>query len=310
MKARTSSVGARVRHALADQHERALRRLQHVERLLDILWHRHACAAAPGIFCDLDDVVLVARSGDQVVGEVEIARARTAVDRLPHRHLDIVRDAVDVLDGMGPLADRGRGQDLALFLERAHAVAVGLGRAADQDHRPAVLLGIGEAGDAVDDAGAGHDDARARPAGQEADGAGGVGRGLLVAHSDIGQPDLLRRFGDRPDREPDDAEHVFDALRLEALGQQVGALDLSHKNPPFRENRPARRGARARSEASPPDYAFIRAGQMASSRRNGRDAMHLRRQGAFRTRRVGMQQTQAHTAHGAEYAEVRPPVIA
>ena len=61
------------------------------------------------------------------------------------------------------LRNRGRGQHLALFLERAHAVAVGLRSAADQDHRPAILLRVGEAGEAVDDAGAGHDDARAGP---------------------------------------------------------------------------------------------------------------------------------------------------
>jgi hypothetical protein len=42
-----------------------------------------------------------------------------------------------------------------LFLESAHAAAIGLGRTADQDHRPAILLRIGKAGEAVQDAGAG-----------------------------------------------------------------------------------------------------------------------------------------------------------
>ena len=129
---------------------------------------------------------------------------------------------------MRPFADGGRRQYLALLLERAHAVAERLRGAADQDHRPAILLRVGEAGEAVDDAGAGHDDARARPAGQEADGAGRIGRGLLVTHADIGQADLLRRLGDWPDREADDAEHVFDALLFEALRQQIGAFDFSH----------------------------------------------------------------------------------
>ena len=127
-----------------------------------------------------------------------------------------------------PFGNRGRGQHLALFLERAHAVAVGLRRAADQDHRPAILLRVGEAGEAVDDARAGHDDARARPAGQEADGARGIGGRLLVAHADIGKADFLRRLGDRPDGKPDDAEHVFHALLLEAFRQQVGAFDFRH----------------------------------------------------------------------------------
>ena len=220
-------LGAREGHALADDHQRPLRRLQHVQRLLDVLRHR-LDARRIGAFRGLDHLVRVAGAGDDVVGDVEIGRARPAVDRLPHRHLHIERDAVDVLDGVRPLAHRRRGQHLALLLEGAHAVAIGLRRAADQHHRPAILLRVREAREAVDDAGTGHDDARAGPAGQIADGAGGIGRGLLVAHADIGEADLLRCLGERPDREPDHAEHVFHALFLEAFRQQVGAFDLSH----------------------------------------------------------------------------------
>ena len=66
------------------------------------------------------------------------------------------------------------------------------------------------------------------PAGQIADGAGGIGRGLLVAHADIGKAGLLRCLGERTDREPDHAEHELHALFLEAFRQQVGAFDLSH----------------------------------------------------------------------------------
>jgi hypothetical protein len=46
---------------------------------------------------------------------------------------------------MREFAERRGDQYLALFLEGAHAAAIGLGRAADQDHRPAILLRIGEA---------------------------------------------------------------------------------------------------------------------------------------------------------------------
>ncbi len=59
----------------------------------------------------------------------------------------------------------------------------------------------------------------ARPAGQEADGAGGVGRGLLVAHADIGKTDLLGGIGERADGEPDDAEHEWYALLFQAFRQ-------------------------------------------------------------------------------------------
>ena len=170
MNLRTSSVGAGIAHALADQGERALGRLQHVEGALDVRRHRLG-ARRLRAFRDLLHLGLVARAGDQVVGEVEIGRAGPAVGRLPVGHLDIERDAVDVLDRVRPLGDRGRRQHLALFLEGAHAVAVGLRGAADQDHRPAILLRVGKAGEAVDDAGAGHDDARAGPLRQVADGA-------------------------------------------------------------------------------------------------------------------------------------------
>src|SRR5205814_1758945 len=174
--------------------ERTLGRLQHVERLLDVLRHRLG-ARRLGAFLHLHDLVGVARAGDDVVGDIEIARAGPAIDRLANRHLDIERDAVDVLDRMRPFADGGRRQYLALLLERAHAVAERFRGAADQDHRPAILLRVGEAGEAVDDAGAGHDDARARPAGQEADGAGRIGRGLLIAHADIRQAGVHEKQG-------------------------------------------------------------------------------------------------------------------
>ena len=64
-----------------------------------------------------------------------------------------------VLDAVRPFAEWRRGEYLALFLEGAHAVAVGFRRATDQQHRPAVLLRVGKAGEAMDDAGAGHHDA-------------------------------------------------------------------------------------------------------------------------------------------------------
>ena len=132
------------------------------------------------------------------------------------------------LDGVGEFAERRGDQHLALFLEGAHAAAIGLRGAADQDHRPAVLLRVGKAGETVDDTGAGHDDAGAGPAGQIAVGPGRVGGGLLVAHADIGDAFLLRGGGDRADGKPDDAEQVIDALLFEAPRDQGGAVDFAH----------------------------------------------------------------------------------
>ncbi len=90
------------------------------------------------------------------------------------------------------------------------------------------MLGIGEAGETVHHAGAGHDDAGAGAAGQIAVGLRRVGGGLLVAHADIGNPFILRGCGDRGDRKPDDPEQVIDALLFEAPRYQGRAVDFAH----------------------------------------------------------------------------------
>src|SRR5207245_10313666 len=103
-------------------------------------------------------------------------------------------------------------QHLALLLKSAHAAAIGLRGAAEQDHWPAILLGIGEAGETVHHAWAGHDDAGAWAAGQIAVGLRRVGGGLLIAHAAIGNDFLLRCCGDRRARHSDDAEPLAAAL--------------------------------------------------------------------------------------------------
>src|SRR5215831_2425957 len=94
-----------------------------------------------------------------------------------------------------PCANLQNGEAIStwrLFLECAHAAAIGLRGAAKQDHWPAILLGIGEAGETVHHAWAGHDDAGAGATGQIAVGLRRVGGGLLVAHADKGNALLLR----------------------------------------------------------------------------------------------------------------------
>src|SRR3989440_11441764 len=74
----------------------------------------------------LDDFVDVAFAGDDVVGHVEIGSAGAAIDRVPRCHLDIIGDALDALDAVREFAERRGDQHLALFLECAHAAAIGL----------------------------------------------------------------------------------------------------------------------------------------------------------------------------------------
>src|SRR5262249_10563901 len=75
---------------------------------------------------DLDDFVDVAFAGDDVVGHVEIGSAGAAIDRVPRCHLDIIGNALDALDAVREFAERRGDQHLALFLECAHAAAIGL----------------------------------------------------------------------------------------------------------------------------------------------------------------------------------------
>ena len=131
------------------------------QRRLDIPGHR----LHPGRIGDrgrLNDVRVLDFLADNVVRHVQIDRSRTTVDRGAHGLFDIERDTPGMLDRMGELAI-GRGElDLVLLLERAHAVLIDGRGAADQDHRPAVLLGIGKTGERMDDAGA-RDNVRQAP---------------------------------------------------------------------------------------------------------------------------------------------------
>ena len=144
--------GARPAHALADDDQWAFGCLQRVQRLVDILRQRLR-ARRVGDGGGLMDLVLLDLAQDDVVGHVQIACAGAAIDRVAHRHFHVERDAVDVLDGVGELAERGGDVDLAFLLEGAHAILICGRCAADQDHRPAVLLGVGQSGEAVHHAG-------------------------------------------------------------------------------------------------------------------------------------------------------------
>ena len=116
-----------------------------------------------------------------VVGHDALAHRRTQ-----ERDLRALEEGAHLLLGARPghaLADENE-RPLGLFeqvqgvLDGAHAAAIGFGLTADQDHRPAILLGIGHAGEAVHDPGAGHDDAGAGAALQIAVGLRGLSIGI------------------------------------------------------------------------------------------------------------------------------------
>src|ERR1700740_2917679 len=223
-------LGARPRHALAEKNERSLGPFEQVERRLDVLRRRHHARWFAHAL-DLDNLVEVAFALDDVVGHVEIGGAGATIDRVPGCHLDIVGDALHALDAVRELAERRGDQHLPLLLERAHAAAIGLRGTADQDHGPAILLGIGETRETVHYAWARYREAGAGAAGEIAVGRCRVGGTLLVAHPEIGDAFLLRSHRNRDDRKPDDPEQVIDALLFEAPRDQGSAVDFAHGVP-------------------------------------------------------------------------------
>ena len=147
------------------QNERPLGPFEQVQRRFDVLRRRYH-ARRFGRALDLNDFIEVAFAPDDIVGHVEIGGAGPTIDRVPGRHLDIVGDALHALDAVRELAERRGDQHLPLFLECAHAAAIGLRGTADQDHGPAILLGIGETRETVHHAWAGDGDAGAGAAGE------------------------------------------------------------------------------------------------------------------------------------------------
>ena len=138
-------LGTRPRHPFANDDEWALGRAQRGDRRGNVA----VGGLAPRRGRDRrrsTDLLLLDATGDDVVGQVEVGRAGPAVPGRPHRLLDVERDPVGALDDVAVLGERGRRQHLPLLLERAHAVLVDAAGAADEDHRPVVLLGVGQAG--------------------------------------------------------------------------------------------------------------------------------------------------------------------
>ena len=226
-------LGTRPGHALADDDQGAFGGLEGAERC----FHRVGIGLRPRRFghrrC-LDHFLVFHFAADDVVREIQVNRARATVDGMAHGLVDIVGNAVDVLDGVGVLAIRRGELDLALFLETAHAVLVDRRCAPDQDHRPAVLLGVGESGEGVDDARSGYGEAGLRTAREVAGRVGGIAGRLFIAHADVGYAGLLCFSGHTLDREAHDPEHVVDALLLETARHELGAVDRCHGSSPWR----------------------------------------------------------------------------
>ncbi len=113
-------------------------------------------------------------------------------------------------------------------LERAHVGEGARAGAADDDHRDAAALGVGDGGDGVRHAGARGDSAHARSPGDARVAVGGVAGRLLVPDVDDADAVVEAPVVDGLDVAAAEGEEVRCAVAQERLGDESTAVDLSH----------------------------------------------------------------------------------
>ena len=172
------------------------------------------------------DVVIRVRDGGvlDVLGDVDQHRAGAAGRGDVEGFLDDPRDVLRVLDEVMVLGDRPADLDHRRFLERVGADDLGGDLPGDGDDRQRVELGVGQAGDEVQGAGAGGRHHDAGPAGDAGVALGREDAALLVAGED--RPDPVPLAGERLVHRHAGAARVgeddVDAVPREGLDQDVG----------------------------------------------------------------------------------------
>ena len=135
-------------------------------------------------------------------------------------------DVLDSADAVRSLRERsGRGELIEFFVVAAlHVHDRALTRAGDLDHRETVRRGVGQRNQAVEEAGPGHRQAHAGPAGEESGGGRGVAGGGLVPETDEADSRFLRQTGKVGDRDPDEPIDGVDSVELEGVDEDVEAV--------------------------------------------------------------------------------------
>ena len=163
-----------------------------------------------------------------VLGQLDVRGARLLglgdLERLAHDLGDDRR----VGEARVPLGDRPHHAQQVDVLVRllVHALEVAL--AGERHERRAVEVGVGHRGDEVQRPGAERAEADAGVAGEAAVDVGHVGAALLVADRDELDRRARQRLVQVERLLAGDAEHVPDALGLEALDEDVACLALGH----------------------------------------------------------------------------------
>ena len=163
---------------------------------------------------------------EQLGRQVEIDAAGAARDGRADGACHADADVGGVQHAEGGLAQRlGDGELVHLLVVALLQIDdLALGRARDQDHREAVGGGVGERGEAVEEAGRRHREADAGLLRQEAGDRGRVAGVLLVAEGDDADACGLRHAAKVGDRDAGHAVDRIDAVELERVDDEMEAV--------------------------------------------------------------------------------------
>ena len=220
-------VGLRVGRAFAEDDQRPLGVSEHVECALDRgrRWNLRRRR--------IDDLNQRLLSGlcihnltEQLGGQVEIDAARTARDGRADRARQPNADIGGMQHAEGRLAKRlGDGELVHLLVVALLQVDdLALGRARNQDHRKAVGRGVGERGEAIEEAGRRHREADAGFFGQVAGDGRRVAGVLLVPERDDADAGGLRHAAEVRDRDTGHAIDRVEAVELERIDDEMKAV--------------------------------------------------------------------------------------
>ena len=220
-------VGLRIRRALAEDDQRLLRRLQHIERALYGVRRRNLRR------CRVDHLDQRLSAGirahhlaEQLGGKVEIDAAGTAGHRGTDRARDGDADVLRMQHAVRRFAEWLGDRELIHFLVVAllQIDDLALGRARNQDHRKAIGRGMSERGQAVEEARCGDRETDARLLGQEACDRRGVARILLMTEREHTNAFGLRHAAEIRDRNPRHAIDGVEPVQLERIDDQMEAI--------------------------------------------------------------------------------------
>ena len=221
--------GMRPQHAAARDDDRLSRLVDRVDERVQRLGLsiRARLDYRPAHIAPID-LRLVDRHVEHVAREIEIDRPGLAVQRLLEGEVDLLRQALQVVDAVGVFNAALERLDLFDLLKHLAADLADRARAAERHDRAAVDQRVGEAGAEVEGRRAARRHAHAWPLRHARIALRHVGRTLLVACVDEPDAFLDARRLSVEHRSAHDEEDVLDALRLKAPGEDLVTRQFRH----------------------------------------------------------------------------------